>query len=197
MIPLRVRQLLAVLILLAALAVVMGLVIGPWFAEFQNGHERIEQLRQRLEVYQRLVTDLPAQEARLEELKRDDPLGRLVLAESRPSLAGAELQQQIGRLVGETGAQLVSIQIVSTSESAAPLPSVGLKVHMRGETDQMVRLLYALAYHEPLLLLDNLVVLSNPRVDMQRIRQAEDLKAAPSLDVSFDLKGYIAKEAAP
>ncbi len=197
MIPLRVRQLLAVLILLAALAVVMGLVIGPWFAEFQSGHERIEQLRQRLEVYQRLVADLPAQEARLAELKRDDPLGRLVLAESRPSLAGAELQQQIGRLVGETGAQLVSIQIVSTTESDAPLPSVGLKVHMRGETDQMVRLLYALAYHEPLLLLDNLVVLSNPRVDMQRIRQAEDLKAAPSLDVSFDLKGYIAKEAAP
>lgn len=197
MIPLRVRQLLAVLILLAALAVVMGLVIGPWFAEFQSGHARIEQLRQRLEVYQRLVADLPAQEARLAELKRDDPLGRLVLAESRPSLAGAELQQQIGRLVGETGAQLVSIQIVSTTESDAPLPSVGLKVHMRGETDQMVRLLYALAYHEPLLLLDNLVVLSNPRVDMQRIRQAEDLKAAPSLDVSFDLKGYIAKEAAP
>lgn len=197
MIPLRVRQLLAVLILLAALAVVMGLVIGPWFAEFQSGHERIEQLRQRLEVYQRLVADLPAQEARLAELKRDDPLGRLVLAESRPSLAGAELQQQIGRLVGETGAQLVSIQIVSTTESDAPLPSVGLKVHMRGETDQMVRLLYALAYHEPLLLLDNLVVLSNPRVDMQRIRQLEDLKAVPSLDVSFDLKGYIAKEATP
>ena len=139
MIPLRVRQLLAVLILLAALAVVMGLVIGPWFAEFQSGHERIEQLRQRLEVYQRLVADLPAQEARLAELKRDDPLGRLVLAESRPSLAGAELQQQIGRLVGETGAQLVSIQIVSTTESDAPLPSVGLKVHMRGETDTSQR----------------------------------------------------------
>ena len=69
MIPLRVRQLLAVLILLAALAVVMGLVIGPWFAEFQSGHERIEQLRQRLEVYQRLVADLPAQEARLAELR--------------------------------------------------------------------------------------------------------------------------------
>jgi len=197
MIPLRVRQLLAVLILLAALAVVMGLVIGPWFAEFQSGHERIEQLRQRLEQRIAQAVRRGGFGARLAELKRDDPLGRLVLAESRPSLAGAELQQQIGRLVGETGAQLVSIQIVSTTESDAPLPSVGLKVHMRGETDQMVRLLYALAYHKPLLLLDNLVVLSNPRVDMQRIRQAEDLKAAPSLDVSFDLKGYIAKEAAP
>lgn len=197
MIPLRVRQLLAVLILLAALSLLLGLVIGPLFAEYRGGSERIDALRQRLAVYQRLVADLPAQEARLAELQGDDPLGRLVLAESRPSLAGAELQQQIGRLVGEVGAQLVSIQIVTTGESDEPLPSVGLKVHLRGETDQMVRLLYALAYHEPLLLLDNLTVLSNPRVDMQRIRQLEDLKAVPSLDVSFDLKGYIAKEATP
>jgi general secretion pathway protein M len=60
-----------------------------------------------------------------------------------------------------------------------------------------VRLLYALANHEPLLLVENLVVLSNPRVDMQRIRQAADLKAVPSLDVTFDLRGFIAREEAP
>ena len=197
MIPLRLRQLLAVLILLVLVSLVLGLVVGPLIAEYGSGRTRIEQLQQRLEVYQRLIAELPAQEARLAELKRDDPLGRLVLAESRPALAGADLQQQIGKLIGEMGAQLVSIQILTTTEGDAPLPSVGLKVHLRGETEHLVRLLYALAYHEPLLLLDNLVVLSNPRVDMQRIRQAEDLKASPSLDVSFDLKGYIAKEGTP
>ena len=197
MIPLRLRQLLAVLILLVLVSLLLGLVVGPLIAEYGSGRARIEQLQQRLEVYQRLLAELPAQEERLAALKRDDPLGHLVLAESRPALAGAELQQQIGKLVGEMGAQLVSIQILTSSESGEPLPSVGLKVHMRGETEHLVRLLYALAYHEPLLLLDNLVVLSNPRVDMQRIRQAEDLKASPSLDVSFDLKGYIAKEGTP
>ncbi|MNG24023.1 General secretion pathway protein M [compost metagenome] len=107
------------------------------------------------------------------------------------------MQQQIGRLVGEMGAQLVSIQILTTADSEELLSSVGLRVHMRGETDQLVRLLYALAYHEPLLLVENIVVLSNPRVDMQRIRRIEDLQAVPSLDVTFDLKGFIPKEATP
>lgn len=197
MIPLRLRQLLAVAILLALVSLLLGLVVGPLIAQFRSGEERIDELEQRLEVYRRLVAELPAQEARLAELQRDNPMSRLLLAESRPALAGAELQQQIGRLVGEMGAQLVSIQILSASDSEAPVPSVGLKVHMRGETEQMVRLLYALAYHEPLLLVENMVVLSNPRVDMQRFRRAEDLKAVPSLDVTFDLKGFIAKEATP
>lgn len=197
MMPLRLRQLLAVAILVVLVSLILGLVISPLLGQFRSGQEQIDDLEQRLAVYQRLIGELPAQEERLAELKRDNPLSRLLLAESRPALAGAGLQQQVGRLVGETGGQLVSIQIVTTSDGGAPVPSVGLKVHMRGETDQLVRLLYALAWHEPLLLVDNLVVLSNPRVDMQRFRRAEDIKAVPSLDVTFDLKGFIAAGGTP
>lgn len=197
MIPLRLRQLLAVAILLTAVTLLLMLVVSPLLNLYRSGQDSIDELEQRLEVYQRLIAELPAQEERLAALKRDNPVSPLLLAESRPALAGAELQQQIGRLVGETGAQVVSTQIVTTSDGDAPIPSVGLKVHMRGETDQLVRLLYALAYHEPLLLVENMVVLSNPRVDMQRFRRAEDIRAVPSLDVTFDLKGFIASEEAP
>ncbi|MGH8354868.1 MAG: type II secretion system protein GspM [Pseudomonas sp.] len=197
MIPLRVRQLLAVLILLVLVGLLLWLVIAPLLGRFQSDEEAIASLQQRLAVYQRLVDELPEQEARLAELKRNDPVTRLVIAESRPALASAELQQQIGQLIGEIGAQVVSTQILSHEDPEAPLPAVGIKVHLRGETEQLVRLLYALAYHEPLLLVENLVVLSNPRVDMQRIRQAADLKAVPSLDVTFDLKGFIARAEAP
>lgn len=197
MIPLRLRQLLAVAILVIFVALLLGMVVGPLVARFSDGKERVETLEQRLEVYRRLIAELPAQEARLAQLQRDNPMGRLLLAESRPLLAGAELQQQVGRLVGEMGAQLVSTQIVTTSDGGAPVASVGLKVHLRGETEQLVRLLYALAWHEPLLLVENMVVLSNPRVDMQRFRRAEDIRAVPSLDVTFDLKAFIAGEGRP
>lgn len=193
MIPLRLRQLLAVLILLTVVSLLLWLVIGPLLSRFQSDEEIIAGLQQRLTVYQRLVAELPAQEARLAELKRSDPVTRLVFAETRPALAGAELQQQIGQLVGQIGAQVISTQILSLEDAEAPLPAVGIKVHMRGETEQLVRLLYELAHHQPLLLVENIVVLSNPRVDMQRIRQAADLKAVPSLDITFDLKGFIAR----
>lgn len=193
MIPLRLRQLLAVLILLTVVSLLLWLVIGPLLSRFQSDEEIIAGLQQRLTVYQRLVAELPAQEARLAELKRSDPMTRLVFAETRPALAGAELQQQIGQLIGTIGAQVISTQILSLEDAEAPLPAVGIKVHMRGETEQLVRLLYELAHHQPLLLVENIVVLSNPRVDMQRIRQAADLKAVPSLDITFDLKGFIAR----
>lgn len=197
MIPLRLRQLLAVLILLVLVSLLLWLVIGPLLSRFQSDEEIIAGLQQRLTVYQRLVAELPAQEARLAELKRSDPMTRLVFAETRPALAGAELQQQIGQLIGTIGAQVISTQILSLEDAEAPLPAVGIKVHMRGETEQLVRLLYELANYEPLLLVENIVVLSNPRVDMQRIRQAADLKAVPSLDITFDLKGFIARAEAP
>jgi general secretion pathway protein M len=197
MIPLRLRQLLAVLILLSLISVLLWLVVGPLLSRFQSDEEVIADLQQRLQVYQRLVTELPAQEARLAELKQDSPMSRLLFAESRPALAGAELQQQIGQLVGQSGAQVVSTQILSRESAEAPVPAVGIKVHLRGETEQLVRLLFDLANHEPLLLVENIVVLSNPRVDMQRIRSLADLKAVPSLDVTFDLKGFIAQEATP
>jgi len=136
MIPLRLRQLLAVLILLTVVSLLLWLVIGPLLSRFQSDEEIIAGLQQRLTVYQRLVAELPAQEARLAELKRSDPMTRLVFAETRPALAGAELQQQIGQLVGQIGAQVISTQILSLEDAEAPLPAVGIKVHMRGETEQ-------------------------------------------------------------
>lgn len=193
MIPLRLRQLLAVLILLAVVGLLLWLVIGPLLGRFQSDEEVIAGLQQRLTVYRRLVAELPAQEARLAELQRSDPLTRLVFAETRPALASAELQQRIGQLIGQIGGQVISTQILSHEDPEAPLPAVGIKVHMRGETEQLVRLLHELANHQPLLLVENILVLSNPRVDMQRIRRAADLKAVPSLDVTFDLKGFIAR----
>jgi general secretion pathway protein M len=193
MIPLRLRQLLAVLILLAVVSLLLWLVIGPLLSRFQSDEEVIAGLQQRLQVYQRLVAELPAQEARLAELKRSDPVNRLVIAETRPALASAELQQQIGQLIGTIGAQVISTQILSLEDAEAPLPAVGIKVHLRGETEQLVRLLYELANHEPLLLVENIVVLSNPRVNMRRLRRAADLKVVPSLDITFDLKGFIAR----
>ena len=193
MIPLRLRQLLAVLILLILVSLLLWLVIGPLLSRFKSDEEIIAGLQQRLEVYQRLVAELPAQEARLAELKRSDPMTRLVIAETRPALASAELQQQIGQLIGTIGAQVISTQILSLEDAESPLPAVGIKVHLRGETEQLVRLLYELANHEPLLLVENIVVLSNPRVNMRRTRQVADLKAVPSLDVTFDLKGFIAR----
>lgn len=187
----RLRQLLAVLILLALLGGLLGLILLPLLERWRGDEERIASLRQRLDTYARVAANLPQQQARLAQLRQSDPLQGLVLAQSRPALAAAELQQQVSQLITQSGGQVVSTQILSREAAEAVLPSVGLKVHMRGETEQLVRVLHGLAYSRPLLLVDNLLVLSNPRLDMQRVYRGNEREVLPALDVNFEVLAFM------
>lgn len=189
----RLRQLLALLILLAVLGLPLVLIVLPLAERWRSDGEDIDSLENQLAVYRRVVANLPEQQARLEQLRQNDPAQALYLPESRPALAAADLQQRVGQLVAQSGGQVISTQIISRDDPAAPMPAVALKVHMRGETEQLVRILHGLAYSQPLLLVDNLLVLSNPRLDMQRIYRASERQALPALDVTFEVVGYMTR----
>lgn len=193
----RLRQALAVLILLALLGGLLGLILLPLVERWRGDEERIASLRQRLETYERVAANLPQQQERLSQLRQGDPLQGLVLAEQRPALAAAELQQRVSELIAQSGGQVVSTQILNREDDKAVLPSVGLKVHMRGETEQLVRVLHGLAYNRPLLLVDSLLVLSNPRLDMQRIYRASEREVLPALDVTFEVLAFMSGKEAP
>ena len=111
--------------------------------------------------------------------------------------AGGEVKKRMGELIEESGGQVISTQILNRDDASAPLPAVALKVHMRGETEQLVRILYGLAYSRPLLLVDNLLVLSNPRLDMQRIYRAAERQVLPALDVTFEVLAFMPRRSAP
>lgn len=189
----RLRQLLALLILFAVLGLLLVVVLLPLVERWRSDGDSIASLENQLAVYRRVAANLPQQQARLEQLRQNDPAQELYLPESRPALAAADLQQRIGQLVAQSGGQVISTQIVSREDPAAPMPAVALKVHMRGETEQLVRILHGLAYSRPLLLVDNLLVLSNPRLDMQRIYRASERQVLPALDVTFEVVGYMAR----
>lgn len=189
----RLRQLLALLILLVVLGLLLMLILLPLAERWRSDGESIDSLENQLAVYRRVVAKLPEQQARLEQLRQNDPAQALYLPESRPALAAADLQQRVGQLVAQSGGQVISTQIISREDPAAPMPAVALKVHMRGETEQLVRILHGLAYSQPLLLVDNLLVLSNPRLDMQRIYRASERQTLPALDVTFEVVGYMAR----
>lgn len=188
----RLRRLLAVGLLLALLGVLAGGLLLPLLARWNAAGERREQLQGQLEVYRRMAAGLPEQQALLERLRGAAPPAALTLGENRPALAGADLQQRVGQLVSQSGGQLVSTQILERDDPAAVLPAVALKVQMRGETEQLVRLLHALAYSRPLLVVDNLLVLANPRLDMQRIYRGSERPVLPALEVTFEVTAFMA-----
>lgn len=185
------RQLLAVLLLLTAVGLILGVIVRPLLVSYWTAGETIASLQHQLEIYQRLDAKLPEQRVRLEALRQHDPVAPLLFQESRPALAAASLQQLVGQLIDQAGGQVSSTQIMARETSSAPLPEIGLRVHMRGDTDNLVRTLHSFAYNQPLLLVNNLVVLSNPRARSQRLtRQNSRVVAAPTLDITFTVTAY-------
>lgn len=193
------RQLLAVLLLLTVVGLILGVIARPLLLRYWTAGETIESVQRQLDIYRRLDAELPEHQARLAQLRQHDPAAQLFFQESRPALAAASLQQLVGQLIEQAGGQVSSTQILTRESSAAPIPEIGLQVHMRGDTDHLVRTLYSFAYNQPLLLVNNLVVLSNPRAKSQRVTRRTDQTAptpTPTLDITFTVIGYTSQAGA-
>ncbi|MBY4678556.1 type II secretion system protein GspM [Marinobacterium arenosum] len=194
------RKAAALLLLAVALWLLFSLLISPFWARYQEAADRVESLQHQLSVYQRVAAQLPSHQARLDELNRDNPIQPLLMAESRPALAGAQLQQRLNQVVERIGGQMISTQIIKNRDPSE-LQEIAIKAHMRGNTHHLVQLLHKLAYDTPTLTVENLVVVANQRISRarsrSRARRGNRPTAAPQsgiLDIRFDLIGYTARE---
>lgn len=197
---LRQRQILAVGLLILAIFLLVTLLVKPLMERFLTSSETIDRLEHQMEIYGRVAAGLNDGEKQLQALRANNPVADLYLSETRPTLAAAQLQQHLNRMIGETGGQVVSTQILQKNATAA-LPTVAIQVHMRGEIDALVNLLYKVESGRPLLFMENLVVTAAARrnVRQRRVRakrpQTQRTRVAlPSLDIRFDLIGHSAKE---
>lgn len=188
------RQILAVLLLVALLLLVFGLVVQPLLGYYIDKGDTLDSLEQRREIYQRLVDELPRQLARLEELRQQDPSGQLAFQEPRPALAAANLQQLVGQAISSAGGEVVSTQILTREKSGAPIPEIGLRVRMRSDTGALVRVLHTLAYHQPLLLVDELEVNSNSRLRAIRPGAGPAATTPVALGISFTVTSLTAPQ---
>lgn len=188
------RQILAVALLLALLVLLLGGAVLPLGRHYLATAASLDSLEQQLEVYQRLAGQLPEQEQHLAELEQLDSVSQLLFQESRPALASASLQQLVGQLVAQSGGQVVSTQIMPRERSAAPLPEIALRVQIRGDSQTLVGVLHGLAYHQPLLLTQDLTIVANPRLlrTAQRLLRGNQAQAAQiqPLELSFTVVGY-------
>lgn len=183
---------LAIVLLLVVTLLLIRVLLVPLWASWRDYGVRIEALESRLAVYERLAEGLPEAREHLSEIQSSQPTDDWYLAESTPALAAAGLQQLLHRQVSSGGGQVISTQILNRDDDA-PLKSVSIQVHLRGELSDLVDLLYTLESGRPVLFVDNLRILSNPRRQTRSARTSqlrERLAAIPDLDIRFDLTGY-------
>lgn len=183
-------RILALLLLLVVLLLLIRLLLWPLWLSWSDYGDRIDALENRMAVYERLVAGVETDRRRLQALQSSLPATDWYLKESTPALAAASLQQLLLRQVNRTGAQVVSTQIVGGG-SETPVPAVVIQVHVRGDIGDLVELLYTLESGEPVLFIDNLVVLANPR---RQVATRAHRRGVPALDIRFDLTGYTGRE---
>lgn len=188
-------RLLAVGLLVIVLLLLIRILLVPLWAAWSDYGSQIDALENRLAVYERTVTGMDENQKRLAELKARQPATDWYLSETTPALSAAALQQMLHRQVTTNGAQVISSQIIERDEDA-PLQSVAIQAHLRGELSELVGLLYTLEDGRPVLFIDNVRILANPR--RQVSRQRTNARAQlPALDVRFDLIGYTGWERSP
>lgn len=190
-------RILALMILLLLVVALFVLILQPLYNRYVTASDEIDRLEHQIAVYTRVASGLMESEAELDSLLQNNPIADLYLAETKPTLAAAELQQQLNRMVSQSGGQVVSTQILQRNTDTV-LPTVSLQVHVRSEIDELVRLLHQVESGKPLLFIENLVISSVARRPVQRAnraRQRQQLnRVLPSLDVRFDLIGHSGKE---
>lgn len=169
--PLISRVLALALLAVAGLLVWFG-AVTPYRAALANDYARLDQAAAQLQQYRRLSTTGETGAA---------IDARLLLPGATVAAAAAYLQQYSGTLAQQSGAMLLSFELLPPAADPAPLLAIAGRVRMTGNSDAARAMLHGLESHRPLLLLDNVFILA---------RSNSDTIPGGHLDIQFDVTGF-------
>lgn len=181
----RQRRGLALAILLMIVIVIHVLAIVPLWALNRHYLDTIDRLEARLGVLNGKVATSSELRSQHEQLRRALAGNRQYLKNSSDALVTANLQGIVTRVANSKTMELLSTQILATTEEAG-IRRVALKVRMRGKLENLVGVFHALETGQPYLFLDNVSI---RRLGMHRYKAAR----GEQLDVDFDLIGYVSR----
>ena len=176
----------ALLLLAVVFAAAYVWIVGPIVTAYADTEADIADTSALVERYDRLAASRAGLEAQLAAIEQKPDTAAYYLSGATDALAAAALQARVTTLVEGSGATLLSVQTLTTTEDRG-LRRVAIRLQLTAEIAPLVRVLHGLETGIPLLFVDNLEVQSQaaPTID-QGAAQA----SAP-LIVGFDLYGYL------
>jgi general secretion pathway protein M len=176
----------ALLLLAAVLGAAYVWIVEPIAAAYANTEAAIADTRDLVERYDRLAAARTSLEAQLAAIEQKPDTAAYYLSGATDALAAASLQARVTALVEGSGATLLSIQTLTSSEDRG-LRRVAIRLQMTAEIAPLVRVLHGLESGIPLLFVDNLELQSQaaPAID------PDAAETSAPLIVGFDLYGYL------
>ena len=176
----------ALLLLAADLAVAYVWIVEPIAAAYANTEAAIADTRDLVERYDRLAAARASLEAQLAAIEQKPDTAAYYLSGATDALAAASLQARVTALVEGSGATLLSIQTLTSTEDRG-LRRVAIRLQMTAEIAPLVRVLHGLESGIPLLFVDNLELQSQAAPAIE----PDAAETSAPLIVGFDLYGYL------
>jgi general secretion pathway protein M len=174
----------AVALLLLPLALLYAWVARPVLEGYAEDLQSIAQQQALLQRYREIGGRLPQFQAELAELRRGQSGNSGFLQGTNDVIVAAELQDRLKRLVEAAQGSLQSTQVLAVREEGK-FRRVAIRGQMNLTMAGLQRVVYDIEAGPPALFLDNLDL--RPHVRTDRPEEAVD-----SLDIGFDLYGYLA-----
>ncbi len=176
----------AVSLLLLVIAVVGVLLIGPLWERYASNRDLIADLEDKVARFESVAGRQAELERQFSTLERTSSLGELTLQADSATLAAADLQERVKAAVQAAGGSLTSTQVLEP-EKVSSFERVSVNVRMTGSTPAVQKSLYALESGSPVLVIDDLLVVTRRttvRLGAKRTEQQD------WLDVRFKVSGF-------
>ncbi len=181
----RQRRVLAVATLVLLVALVTAATVLPLWLTNRHYQQDIATLEGRLQKLQRLALAGDTLHPQYEQLKRWQASDVRYLQSANESLAAAELQRVVKRIVTAHRAEVLSTQIVPPAQEQG-FTRVALKVRLRGTLESVVSVFYSIETDKLFLFLNKVSIRA-----LGARYQRRNIVTRQNLDVDFELIGYM------
>jgi general secretion pathway protein M len=178
---------LALLLLLLLLVVLWRATAAPLWGAWQADRDAVVRQRDAIARLRGLASMGADYRRALERSRASNGFDGALIEAPSATLAAAELQQQVKALVEGAGGSLVSAQPVDTVP-AGPFTRIGLSLRVLVSVQALQKVLYELETRRPLVVIDEMLVLSRAGSARNRRRA----KVTGQLDVRLQVGSFLA-----
>jgi general secretion pathway protein M len=182
------------MLLILVPSLVIAAVAVPILVRLDRMETALDERRDQILKFRRLIATLPSLRAELEQVKANEDFKAFYFDAPTPALAGAELQRKVQDLVTAAAGRLISTQLLPDEKEQHP-PRVRVRTQIQGSTDTLMNILYEIEQARPFLFVDQVSVRSSARADLpERLSRARaarpNLDPAGELTVRLDIFGF-------
>lgn len=174
-------------ILVGVIALFYLTAIAPLVATAREYSEAVDDLRFRLQRYQKVAAEKDNLLAKLEQIKAAGKQDERFIARDTAALASADLQSMVKEIVSQAGGELTSTQVIPERKEEN-FTRIAVKIRVNGSTDVLRDVLHSIETSKPMLFVENL--------NIRPIRMPRNIAGKPSqpvdkLSFDCDVIGYM------